>query len=106
MPARASLASPPARPGSSRSRSGCSTASASPARLARLASPPVISRWRYLFFNVGVEIGQLLFVAVVLALLRFSVSDDGPCRIGRLSLPPYLIGSFAMFWVIQRVSVF
>ncbi len=59
-----------------------------------------------LFFNVGVETGQLLFVAVVvgsLALLRRS----------RLGLPrwselaaPYAIGSIASFWVIQRIAAF
>jgi hypothetical protein len=59
-----------------------------------------------LFFNVGVEIGQLMFVAAVstlVALVRWS----------RIRLPhwielapPYAIGSIAMFWVIQRVAVF
>lgn len=58
------------------------------------------------FFNVGVEIGQLLFVAAVLSLAAF-------LRLARRALPrwatlapAYLIGSLAMFWVIQRVSVF
>jgi hydrogenase/urease accessory protein HupE len=58
------------------------------------------------FFNVGVEIGQLLFVAVALALIA------GARRI-RLAwprwaelVPPYAIGSVAMFWAIQRVSAF
>lgn len=59
-----------------------------------------------LFFNVGVEVGQLLFIAVVLgdialvarARLKF------PRWVG--SLPPYAIGSVAMFWVFQRVAVF
>lgn len=59
-----------------------------------------------LFFNVGVEMGQLLFVAAVLSVAAL-------VRIGRPTLPrwstlvvPYLIGSVAMFWVIQRISVF
>lgn len=59
-----------------------------------------------LFFNVGVEIGQLMFVAVVLEAIR---------RLRHLSfrfpgwsalLPPYAIGSLAMFWAFQRVAAF
>jgi hypothetical protein len=59
-----------------------------------------------LFFNVGVEAGQLLFVAAVMALAA-------ALRLVRLPLPrsaslvmPYLIGSVAMFWVFQRISAF
>ena len=59
-----------------------------------------------LFFNLGVEAGQLLFVAAVLALIAI-------CRRIRLNLPhwaplvpPYAIGSVAMFWAIQRVAAF
>jgi hydrogenase/urease accessory protein HupE len=59
-----------------------------------------------LFFNVGVEIGQLLFVAAVATLVAL-------VRRSRLRLPQwvellpsYAIGSVAMFWVIQRVVSF
>jgi hydrogenase/urease accessory protein HupE len=59
-----------------------------------------------LFFNLGVEAGQLGFIAVVLcaraALHRIPVS---PARWPQL-LAPYAIGSIAMFWVIQRVAAF
>jgi HupE / UreJ protein len=63
-----------------------------------------------LFFNVGVEVGQLLFIAsvyVVVILGRkvargFEVSE--PSWAWRL--PPYAIGSIAMFWVVQRVAAF
>jgi hydrogenase/urease accessory protein HupE len=59
-----------------------------------------------LMFNVGVEIGQLLFVAAVLVVIAVA---------RRLSLRwprwadhamPYAIGSVAMFWVIERVGAF
>ncbi len=57
-----------------------------------------------LFFNLGVEAGQLAFVGVVLALIAAT-------RRIRLSLPewtrlatPYAIGAVAMFWVIERLS--
>jgi hydrogenase/urease accessory protein HupE len=59
-----------------------------------------------LFFNVGIEIGQLLFVAVVLGLAAFFRLARRPLPRWAALAPPYLIGSLAMFWVIQRVSVF
>jgi hydrogenase/urease accessory protein HupE len=59
-----------------------------------------------LFFNVGVEIGQPLFVAVVLSLAALVRLGRRPLPHWAGLVPPYLIGSVAMFWVIQRVSVF
>jgi hydrogenase/urease accessory protein HupE len=59
-----------------------------------------------LFFNLGVEAGQLLFVAAVLALVA-GIRRTGmawPRWAGLV--PPYAIGSMAMFWVIQRVAAF
>ena len=63
-----------------------------------------------LFFNVGVEVGQLLFIASVFAVIglarqvsrRFSLPQ--PSWAWRV--PPYAIGSMAMFWVIQRIAAF
>lgn len=63
-----------------------------------------------LFFNVGVEIGQLLFIAAVLlatALARKlarSYTKSLPTWAWRV--PPYAIGGLAMFWVIQRIAAF
>jgi hypothetical protein len=58
-----------------------------------------------LLFNVGVEAGQLAFVAIVLVL-------SAPARRPSVQLPrwitlvpPYAIGGVAMFWVIERVSI-
>jgi hypothetical protein len=59
-----------------------------------------------LFFNVGVEIGQLLFVAAILGLAALFRLAQRPLPRWAAVAPPYLIGSLAMFWVIQRVSVF
>ena len=59
-----------------------------------------------LFFNLGVEAGQLMFVSVVLGasfLLR-SIWSRWP-QWTRL-VPPYAIGTMAMFWVFQRVAMF
>jgi hypothetical protein len=59
-----------------------------------------------LFFNVGVEAGQLLFVAVVLSLAALVALGRRPLPHWASLAPAYLIGSVAMFWVIQRVSAF
>ena len=59
-----------------------------------------------LFFNVGVEIGQLLFVAIALGLAALFRLARRPLPRWAAFAPPYLIGSLAMFWVIQRVAVF
>lgn len=59
-----------------------------------------------LFFNLGVEAGQLLFVAGVLTLVAAArrIRISWP-RWAELT-PPYAIGGLAMFWVIQRVAAF
>jgi hydrogenase/urease accessory protein HupE len=59
-------------------------------------------------FNLGVELGQLAFIAVVLAVMRFSLLlplpiPDGP----RLrTAASYAIGSVAAFWFIERLAGF
>jgi hydrogenase/urease accessory protein HupE len=59
-----------------------------------------------LFFNIGVEAGQLLFVMAVMLLVTVARHTRLPRPQWAPVLPPYLIGSLAMFWVIQRMSVF
>jgi len=57
-----------------------------------------------LFFNVGVEVGQLLFVAAVLA-LRAGLRAPLATAPRWVSLTPaYAIGALAMFWTLQRVG--
>jgi hypothetical protein len=59
-----------------------------------------------LFFNLGVEIGQLLFIATMLCLFVLVRRIRMACpRWARLAAP-YAIGSVAMFWVIERVAAF
>jgi hypothetical protein len=59
-----------------------------------------------LFFNIGVEIGQLLFIAAMLGVFAMvrRARSSWP-RWGGL-VAPYAIGSIAMFWVIERVAAF
>ena len=56
-----------------------------------------------LFFNVGVEIGQLMFVLVVVA-FGWMVKRV-PARLPEIAglLPAYVIGSVAMYWLMERV---
>ena len=59
-----------------------------------------------LFFNLGVEAGQLLFIAAVLALAWLARRmASRPPRWLEL-VPSYFIGTLAMFWVFQRVASF
>jgi hydrogenase/urease accessory protein HupE len=56
-----------------------------------------------LLFNVGVELGQLLFVGAVLLLI--ALLNRLPRRLPKWTvwIPPYAIGGLASFWVIQRL---
>jgi hydrogenase/urease accessory protein HupE len=57
-----------------------------------------------LFFNVGVEIGQLLFVGALLLLWLALRGLTWPRWAWRV--PVYVIGATAAFWTIERISGF
>jgi len=57
-------------------------------------------------FNVGVETGQLLFIAVVLSLIAILIRLPLTAPQGAWRLFPYGIGSVAAFWTIERVVSF
>ncbi|CAI4032096.1 HupE/UreJ family protein [Nitrospira tepida] len=59
-----------------------------------------------LCFNVGVESGQLLFIGAVLSLANITRPVCGPLPPWASLVPPYAIGSVAVFWALQRVSAF
>jgi hydrogenase/urease accessory protein HupE len=59
-----------------------------------------------LFFNVGVEIGQLLFISVVLTVMLIVQRTRLRAPAWAWRLPPYAIGGIAAFWVIQRIAIF
>ena len=59
-----------------------------------------------LMFNVGVEIGQLLFVAAAIVALRLLARLRVPRRSWMPYALPYAIGVIAMFWVFERVGAF
>jgi hypothetical protein len=78
--------------------------------LVKLGLPSSILPLGLLAFNVGVEIGQLIFIAVVLAAIALArriarhLKIDAPSWGWRV--PPYAIGGIASFWVVQRVAAF
>lgn len=55
-------------------------------------------------FNVGVETGQLLFIAVVLSLIALIKRLPFTLPKGAWRIMPYSIGSVAAFWTIERVA--
>jgi hydrogenase/urease accessory protein HupE len=63
-----------------------------------------------LFFNLGVEIGQLLFVGAVLAVIAagwhagYRLRLWQPAWIWRIA--PYGIGALASFWLVERIAAF
>ena len=69
-----------------------------------------------MFFNVGVEVGQLMFIAAVVAVLwlasrlmgKQAQGERGPWQAEALIRTPvaYVVGSTAAFWVVQRVVAF
>jgi hydrogenase/urease accessory protein HupE len=78
--------------------------------LAQIGLPQSSIPTALLFFNVGVEIGQLFFIAcvfLIIALGRAIISRI--CMPGMKwisTVPPYVIGSAAAFWTIQRLVSF
>ena len=59
-----------------------------------------------LFFNLGVELGQLAFVLAVIALRRLLRGPLQRLPTGAWRVPAYVTGAVAAFWVFERVSGF
>lgn len=61
--------------------------------------------WALLWFNVGVEIGQLMFVILSLALVKsFNILEIRWPRWVTF-LPGYTVGSLGAYWTIQRTVI-
>ncbi len=78
--------------------------------LAQIGLPQSSIPIALLFFNVGVEIGQLFFIASAFAVIALGRSIARRINVPRpawiWAVPPYAIGSAAAFWVIQRIAAF
>ena len=74
--------------------------------LASIALPQQAISLALFCFNVGVEIGQLIFVALILTavalLKRLSRQPPDWAR----WVTPYAIGGIASFWLVERVVAF
>jgi hydrogenase/urease accessory protein HupE len=57
-----------------------------------------------LTFNVGVELGQIAFVAVALGALRLLTGRERPARLAQIVA--YAIGALATFWLLERTTSF
>jgi hypothetical protein len=71
--------------------------------LTTLGIPPTTLPIALLFFNIGVEIGQLAFVFVVLVLIWAHRKCQVTLPRWGAALPAYTIGSVAAFWFLVRV---
>jgi hydrogenase/urease accessory protein HupE len=72
--------------------------------LAEVGLPDTDIPLALLMFNLGVETGQLLFVAVILSLVRLGRPMVVSAPRWLQDVPAYAIGSLAAFWLIQRVA--
>jgi len=78
--------------------------------LSEVGLPQTVIPVALLFFNVGVEIGQLCFIASIFAVIELArqvaqrIGVTHPAWAWRV--PAYAIGSVSAFWVIQRISIF
>ena len=59
-----------------------------------------------LFFNVGVEMGQLIFIAIVLGIIAFSKQFNFNIPLLKQRSVAYMIGIVSCYWLIDRVVGF
>ena len=73
--------------------------------LVEVGLPPGDIVLSLLLFNVGVELGQLLFIAVALAAFWALAQHGWRIPAWTRLVPSYAIGAFAMFWFIDRLQI-
>ena len=76
--------------------------------LAEIGLPTNTIPLALLFFNIGVEIGQLLFIAAVFGASRLLLlAAANRVELKRAAIvPAYLIGGIASYWTIERIISF
>ena len=77
--------------------------------LAEVGLPQASIPIALLFFNVGVEIGQLLFVGAALTVIALGSRAAQRLRWSppwAWRLAPYAIGGLASFWFVERIAAF
>lgn len=81
---------------------GCGFASG----LATTGLPPSDIPFALLFFNIGVEIGQLAFVALFYLLLWSLRTLETPSPRWATALPAYVVGTAGAYWTIVQMQPF
>jgi len=75
--------------------------------LAEIGLPQNALNLALIFFNVGVELGQLLFIATVMVLGLILVSLNlGTLLEKSKTVVVYMIGTLSTFWLIERLASF
>jgi hypothetical protein len=74
--------------------------------LAEVGLPAQAIPLALLFFNLGVELGQLLFVALLVAVSALVGGAPLPRWSWAGHVPPYAIGALAAYWTIERLTPF
>jgi hydrogenase/urease accessory protein HupE len=72
--------------------------------LAEIGLPPHAIPLSLLLFNVGVELGQISFLAVVLGIIWCLAHLPRPLPAWTRWVPPYAIGTFAAVWFLERIQ--
>ena len=72
--------------------------------LSQAGLPPTEIPLALLFFNLGVELGQLLFIVPIYAFLK--LVNLGIFRINLEYFVSYGIGAISVFWLIERIRLF
>ncbi len=71
--------------------------------LVELGLPQMDIPWALLFFNIGVEVGQVAFVIIAISFISLLAKVNIGLPVWFKKVPPYAIGSVASFWMIERI---
>ncbi|MEQ9447657.1 MAG: HupE/UreJ family protein, partial [Rhodospirillaceae bacterium] len=74
--------------------------------LSEIGLPKSQEVWALLLFNLGVEAGQILFVAFVFLVAAFIWRLASATRTPSRAFAAYFIGTAGTFWLIERLSSF
>ena len=55
-----------------------------------------------LFFNIGIELGQLVFIALLVAVAALGRAFIGPQAVRLRPVPVYLLGGLSAMWCVER----
>ena len=75
--------------------------------LAEIGVPQHAITLALIFFNIGVEIGQIMFVATVILFISLLKKSKYSKMINSIeTIVIYLIGGISAFWVFERIAAF